>query len=174
MVGDGPEYSAIHHRARQLNVLDKTEFVGKQAKISDYLGISDVSLLPSELESFGLAALEAQACEVPVVASRVGGIPEVINDGETGFMSDVGDTEKMSDDVLTLLNDEEMRRAFGEKGRELAISRYSSEKIIPQYIEFYEKVYSRKRLKTVLKPQIHTDKHRFLRELTGIKRMGRD
>jgi N-acetyl-alpha-D-glucosaminyl L-malate synthase BshA len=140
MVGDGPEYSAVHHRARTLNVLDKLEMVGKQAKIADYLGIADVSLLPSELESFGLAALEAQACEVPVVASRVGGIPEVINDGETGFMSDVGDTEKMSDDVLKLLNDEEMRRAFGAKGRELAVSRYSSEKIIPQYIAFYEKV----------------------------------
>lgn len=144
MVGDGPEYSAIHHRARQLNVLDKTEFVGKQAKISDYLGIADISLLPSELESFGLAALEAQACELPVVASRVGGIPEVINDGETGFMSDVGDTEKMSDDVLRLLNDEEMRLAFGKRGRELAILRYSSEKIIPQYIQFYEKVLAAK------------------------------
>jgi N-acetyl-alpha-D-glucosaminyl L-malate synthase BshA len=144
MVGDGPEYSAIHHRARQLNVLDKTEFVGKQAKISDYLGIADISLLPSELESFGLAALEAQACELPVVASRVGGIPEVINDGETGFMSDVGDTEKMSDDVLRLLNDEEMRLAFGKRGRELAILRYSSEKIIPQYISFYEKVLAAK------------------------------
>ena len=140
MVGDGPEYSAVHHRARVLNVLDKTEFVGKQAKIADYLGVSDVSLLPSELESFGLAALEAQACEVPVVASRVGGIPEVINDGETGFMSDIGDTEKMSDDVLKLLNDEEMRLSFGKRGRELAISRYSSDKIIPQYIAFYEKV----------------------------------
>lgn len=140
MVGDGPEYSAVHHRARVLNVLDKTEFVGKQAKIADYLGVADISLLPSELESFGLAALEAQACEVPVVASRVGGIPEVINDGETGFMSDVGDTEKMSDDVLRLLNDEKMRLSFGKRGRELAISRYSSEKIIPQYIAFYEKV----------------------------------
>ncbi|HEX8639054.1 MAG TPA: glycosyltransferase, partial [Pyrinomonadaceae bacterium] len=130
--------------ARVSNVLDKTVFVGKQAKIADYLGVSDVSLLPSELESFGLAALEAQACEVPVVASRVGGIPEVINDGETGFMSDTGDTEKMSDDVLTLLNDEEMRLSFGSRGRELAISRYSSEKIIPQYIAFYEKVLQRK------------------------------
>jgi glycosyltransferase involved in cell wall biosynthesis len=72
-----------------------------------------------KLESFGLAALEAQACEVPVVASRVGGIPEVINDGETGFMSDIGDTEKMSDDVLLLLNDEETRLSFGKRGREL-------------------------------------------------------
>jgi L-malate glycosyltransferase len=140
MVGDGPEYSAVHHRARTLNVLEKVEFVGKQPKIADYLGVADVSLLPSEMESFGLAALEAQACEVPVVASRVGGIPEVINDGETGFMSDVGDTEKMSDDVLKLLNDDELRQSFGKRGRELAVSRYSSEKIIPQYIAFYEKI----------------------------------
>ena len=72
MVGDGPEYSSVHHRARTLGVLDKTEFVGKQANIADYLGVADVSLLPSDLESFGLAALEAQACEVPVIASRVG------------------------------------------------------------------------------------------------------
>ncbi len=140
MVGDGPEYSAVHHRARTLNVLDKVSFVGKQPKIADYLGVADVSLLPSELESFGLAALEAQACEVPVVASRVGGIPEVINDGESGFMSDVGDTEKMADDVLKLLADDELRQAFGARGRELAVSRYSTEKIIPQYIAFYEKI----------------------------------
>ena len=140
MVGDGPEYSAVHHRARTLNVLEKVAFVGKQPKIADYLGVADVSLLPSELESFGLAALEAQACEVPVVASRVGGIPEVVTDGETGFMSETGDTEKMSEDVLKLLNDDELRAAFGKRGRELSISRYSSEKIIPQYIAFYEKV----------------------------------
>ena len=140
MVGDGPEYSAIHHRARQLDVLEQTVFVGKQARIADYLAAADVFLLPSEQESFGLAALEAQACEVPVVASRVGGIPEVINEGESGFLSDVGDTEKMSEDVLRFLGDEELRRRFGLRGRELAVSRYSSEIVIPQYIGFYEKV----------------------------------
>lgn len=140
MVGDGPEYSAVHHRARQLSVLDETIFVGKQARIADYLAVADVFLLPSEQESFGLAALEAQACEVPVIASRVGGIPEVINEGESGFLSDVGDTEKMSADVLRFLADDEMRRRFGKRGRELAISRYSSDLVIPQYLAFYEKV----------------------------------
>jgi N-acetyl-alpha-D-glucosaminyl L-malate synthase BshA len=139
-VGDGPEYSAVHHRARTLNVLDKTVFVGKQPNIADYLGIADVSLLPSETESFGLAVLEAQACEVPVVASRVGGIPEVVSDGESGFLSEVGNTDKMSDDVLKILNDDELHESFGKKGRELAVSRYSAEKIIPQYIKFYEKI----------------------------------
>ncbi len=140
MVGDGPERAACVYRSTQLKIDKFVIFVGKRENISDYLGISDVFLLPSELESFGLAALEAQACEVPVVASRIGGIPEVVTDGETGFMSEIGNVEKMSDDVVKLLTDEEMRREFGKKGRESAISRYSTEKIIPHYIEFYEKI----------------------------------
>jgi N-acetyl-alpha-D-glucosaminyl L-malate synthase BshA len=140
MVGDGPELSAVTYRAEQLGMNGSVVFVGKQANISDYLGIADVFLLPSELESFGLAALEAQACEVPVIATRIGGIPEVVNDGESGFLSDVGDVEKMSSDTLLLLRDEGLRRSFGEKGRELAVHRYSTSKIIPQYIAFYEKI----------------------------------
>ncbi len=144
MVGDGPERAACYYQATQLGVKDYVEFVGKRENIADYMGIADVFLLPSELESFGLAALEAQACEVPVVASRVGGIPEVVTDGETGFMSDVGDTEKMSEDVLKLLGDETMRRKFGEKAREMSIQRYSAGKIVPQYVAFYEKVLNAK------------------------------
>lgn len=140
MAGDGPELSAVQYRAEQLGVKDETVFVGKQANIADYLGVADVFLLPSELESFGLAALEALACEVPVIATRIGGIPEVVTDGETGFLSDVGDIEKMTEDTLRLLRDEDLRRAFGEKGRESAIQRYSTDKIIPQYIAFYEKI----------------------------------
>lgn len=140
MVGDGPELSAVTYRAEQLGMNGSVVFVGKQANISDYLGIADVFLLPSELESFGLAALEAQACEVPVIATRIGGIPEVVNDGESGFLSDVGDVDKMSADTLHLLGNEELRRGFGEKGRELAVQRYSTSKIIPQYIAFYEKI----------------------------------
>jgi N-acetyl-alpha-D-glucosaminyl L-malate synthase BshA len=140
MVGDGPERSAVAYRAEQLEVKDDVIFVGKQANIPDYLGVADVFLLPSELESFGLAALEAQACEVPVIATRIGGIPEVVSEGETGYLSDVGDVDKMSDDTIKLLKDEDLRRAFGEKARELAVQRYGSDKIIPQYISFYEQV----------------------------------
>ena len=140
MVGDGPERSSVAYRAEQLMVKDDVIFVGKQANIPGYLGVADVFLLPSELESFGLAALEAQACEVPVIATRIGGIPEVVSEGETGYLSDVGDVQKMSDDTLRLLGDEDLRRAFGEKGRELAVQRYGSDKIIPQYIAFYEQV----------------------------------
>jgi N-acetyl-alpha-D-glucosaminyl L-malate synthase BshA len=140
MVGDGPERSACIYRAEQLGMNGHVSFVGKQANIADYMGLADVFLLPSELESFGLAALEAQACEAPVVATRIGGIPEVVNDAESGFLSDVGDIDKMANDTLRLLADENLRRFFGEKGRDLAVQRYSTEKIIPQYIAFYEKV----------------------------------
>ncbi|MEP7075804.1 MAG: N-acetyl-alpha-D-glucosaminyl L-malate synthase BshA [Acidobacteriota bacterium] len=140
MVGDGPELSAVKYRAETLGVGGDTVFVGKKANIADYLGISDVFLLPSELEAFGLAALEAQACELPVIATRIGGIPEVVTDGETGFLSEVGDTGKMSVDTLRLLQSDDLRLAFGAKGRIQAIERYSTEKIIPQYISFYEKV----------------------------------
>lgn len=140
MAGDGPERSAVTYRAEQLGMNGNVAFVGKQANIADYMGVADVFLLPSELESFGLAALEAQACEAPVIATRIGGLPEVINDGETGFLSDVGDIDKMTSDTLRLLGDEKMRRSFGEKGRELAVQRYSTSKIIPQYIAYYEKI----------------------------------
>lgn len=140
MVGDGPELSAARHRARQLNVFESVSFVGKQAKIADYLAIADVFLLPSEQESFGLAALEAMACEVPVVASRVGGVPEVVTDGVDGYLSEIGNTEKMSQDAIGLLQNEELRRAFGVRARQSAVSRYSTALVIPKYIEFYEKI----------------------------------
>ena len=140
MVGDGPERAAVKHHAKVLGVEDDTIFVGKKANIADYLGVSDIFLLPSELESFGLAALEAHACDLPVIATRIGGIPEVVNDGESGYLSDVGDVEKMAADTLKLLNNDDQRIAFGQRGREISVQRYSTQAIIPQYIAFYEKV----------------------------------
>jgi N-acetyl-alpha-D-glucosaminyl L-malate synthase BshA len=143
MVGDGPELGAVRYRGEQLGMKGNIICVGNQANRDEYLGVADIFILPSELESFGLAALEAQACEVPVIATRIGGIPEVVTDGETGYLSDVKDVDKMSHDTLTLLHDERVRRAFGEKGREMAVQRYSTEQIIPHYISFYEKIISR-------------------------------
>ncbi len=140
MVGDGPERSACEYRGQQLGVDEYTNFVGKRDNIADYLAVADIFLLPSESESFGLAALEAQACEVPVVASRIGGIPEVVTDHETGFLSEIGDIEKMSADTFSLLSDRAMHEAFGKRSRELAVSRYSTTEIIPKYISFYERV----------------------------------
>ena len=144
MVGDGSERTNVEHRARCLGVYDKCVFVGKQPKIVDYLSASDVLLLPSEQESFGLAALEAMACEVPVIASRVGGLPEVVTDGETGFLSAVGDVAKMAADAARLLTNPELRRKLGRSARESAVSRYRTDIVIPQYIEFYERVLAKK------------------------------
>ena len=140
MVGDGSERPNCEHRARCLGIYDKCSFVGKQPRIVDYLSVADVLLLPSEQESFGLAALEAMACEVPVIASRVGGLPEVVTDGETGFLSKVGDLDQMANNAARLLADREKLREFGHRARESAISRYRTDVVIPQYIEFYEKV----------------------------------
>ena len=144
MVGDGSERTNVEHRARCLKVDDKITFVGKQPNIVDYLSASDVLLLPSEQESFGLAALEAMACEVPVVASRVGGLPEVVTDGETGFLSDVGEVGKMAEDAGRLLSDPELRRKMGKSARESAISRYRTDTVIPKYIDYYNRVLSKK------------------------------
>jgi N-acetyl-alpha-D-glucosaminyl L-malate synthase BshA len=145
MVGDGSERTNVEHRARCLGVYEKCVFVGKQPNIVDYLSAADVLLLPSEQESFGLAALEAMACEVPVIASRVGGIPEVVTDGETGFLSEVGNVEKMAEDAARLLQDATLRREMGKCARESAVSRYRTDIIIPQYIEFYERVLKKTR-----------------------------
>src|SRR5438105_4238795 len=148
MVGDGSERTNAIHRARCLGVDQATVFVGKQPRIVDYLCAADVLLLPSEQESFGLAALEAMAVEVPVIASRVGGLPEVVDDGETGFLSAVGDVDKMASDAVRLLTDHDLRREMGQRARVSATSRYSTDLIIPQYIKFYERV---------LRPSSHYD-----------------
>jgi N-acetyl-alpha-D-glucosaminyl L-malate synthase BshA len=140
MVGDGSERPNCEHRARCLGIADRCVFVGKQPNIREYLSVADVLLLPSEQESFGLAALEAMACEVPVVATNVGGVPEVVDDGETGYLSPVGDIEKMGADAARLVNDETLRRTMGQRARESATSRYSTDLIIPQYVEFYQRV----------------------------------
>jgi N-acetyl-alpha-D-glucosaminyl L-malate synthase BshA len=140
MVGDGSERQNCEHRARCLGIYDQCSFVGKQPRIVDYLSACDVLLLPSDQESFGLAALEAMACEVPVIASRVGGLPEVVTDGETGYLSTVGDLDKMATDAARLLVDPKMRREMGQRARDSAISRYRTDVVIPQYIDFYEQI----------------------------------
>jgi N-acetyl-alpha-D-glucosaminyl L-malate synthase BshA len=144
MVGDGSERGRAEHRARCLGVESHCTFVGKQPRIVDYLSVADVMLLPSELESFGLAALEAMSCEVPVVASRVGGVPELVTDGETGCLAAVGDVEKMAEDAARLLSDDPARRAMGRRARESALSRYATDLVIPRYLDYYERVLSKR------------------------------
>jgi len=140
MVGDGSERTNAEHRARCLGIYEHCSFVGKQPRIVDYLSVSDVLLLPSEQESFGLAALEAMACEVPVIASKVGGLPEVVTNGETGYLSEVGNVDQMASDAARLLADKKLRVEMGQRARESAISRYRTDVVIPQYIKFYEDV----------------------------------
>ncbi|MCS6805543.1 MAG: N-acetyl-alpha-D-glucosaminyl L-malate synthase BshA [Acidobacteriota bacterium] len=140
MVGDGPDRANAEWLARQRGVADAVHFVGKQPNVPEYLSLADVLLLPSELESFGLAALEAMACEVPVVASRVGGLPEVVDHGETGYLLPVGDVAAMAEAVIHLLQDDSLRQAMGQRARARAIERFSSRKIIPLYEAFYQRV----------------------------------
>jgi N-acetyl-alpha-D-glucosaminyl L-malate synthase BshA len=142
MCGDGPERADAEALAVRLGVTDSVKFVGKQPQeqVRDYLSVADLLLLPSQTESFGLTALEAMACEVPVIATRVGGIPELVEDGGCGYLFEIGDVEAMSAASLRVLNDDAERERLGRRGREIAVSRFTTEKIIPQYEELYRRV----------------------------------
>jgi glycosyltransferase involved in cell wall biosynthesis len=107
--------------------------------MSELLAISDILLLPSELESFGLVALEAMACEVPVIATRVGGIPEVVQDGVDGFLYDVGDVNSMADGCLSILKNPELRQGLGRAARDHATKEFCASKIVLRYEELYRR-----------------------------------
>ena len=143
MIGDGPERSAAEYQARKKGIRDRVHFVGKQDNVQTKLAISDVMLMPSELESFGLAALEAMACKVPSIATRVGGVPELIDHGKTGFLTEVGDVDAMAHHALELLDDPERLKVMGETARFEAQSRFCSTSIIEKYIDYYARVLER-------------------------------
>jgi L-malate glycosyltransferase len=140
MVGDGPERSNAEWLARDKGVDRQIYFLGKQDNIEELIGISDLLLLPSETESFGLVALEAMACEVPVVASKVGGLPEVVTDGEDGFLVEARDVDKMAERAVFVLESESRRRIMGKNAREKARLNFCSTRIIPFYENYYWKV----------------------------------
>ena len=137
-VGDGPERSTAEDLSRELGVSEDVLFVGKQEQMEDILAIADVFLLTSEYESFGLAALEAMAAKVPVVSTNAGGLGEINIHGETGMLSKVGDTESMSQQVLTLLQDEQTLKSFRANAYKQAC-KFDIHHIVPQY----EKLYAR-------------------------------
>lgn len=143
LMGDGPERSPAEWLAVQKGIHNDVIFLGKQEQIGEKLAIADVLLLPSQLESFGLAALEAMASEVVPIATRVGGVPEVIEHGKTGFLSDVGDVDAMAGYAIEILNDEARLEQMGKACRRAAGERFSAKKIIPQYEEFYRLVLER-------------------------------
>jgi N-acetyl-alpha-D-glucosaminyl L-malate synthase BshA len=143
LIGDGPDRSVAEWLAVQKGIHEDVLFLGKQDQVQEKLGIADIMLMPSELESFGLAALEAMACEVVPIATRAGGVPEVIEGGSSGYLAEVGDVETMASYAIALLNDEARLRAMGKQARAVAQSRFCSSKIVPQYEEFYRRVLER-------------------------------
>ncbi|HIC52712.1 MAG TPA: N-acetyl-alpha-D-glucosaminyl L-malate synthase BshA [Gemmatimonadetes bacterium] len=143
LVGDGPERPRVLMRAEELGVRDRVMFLGKHTSVHEVLSCADLFLLPSASESFGLVALEAMACGAPVVASNVGGLPEVIEHGTSGYMFDVGDIDAMAEAGLRIMGDDEHWRSLSEAGRALAEERFSSERVVPQYERYYEQVLRR-------------------------------
>ena len=143
MIGDGPERSSAEWLAVKKGIHKKVDFLGKQDRISEKLAVADVMLLPSQLESFGLAALEAMACEVVPITTNEGGLPEVVDHGKTGFLAPVGDVETMANYAIEILSDEKKLREMGEQARASAQARFCASKIIPMYERFYRGVLDR-------------------------------
>jgi len=115
-------------------------FLGKQERVNELLPLADLMLMPSEMESFGLAALEAMACKVPAIATRVGGVPELIDDGETGLLYPVGDVDGMAKGALSLLSDRPRLEAMREAARKMAQKRFCASLVVPRYVRYYEEV----------------------------------
>jgi len=142
LVGDGPDLPAACRRAREYGLSADVEPLGEQELVVPLLSISDVCLLPSSQESFGVAALEAMACEVPVVASRVGGLPEVITHDETGFLHDPDDLIGMTESAINLLTDTVLHQRISTGGWRAVHERFCADEIVPRYEAYYEEVMS--------------------------------
>jgi N-acetyl-alpha-D-glucosaminyl L-malate synthase BshA len=143
MIGDGPDRSGAEWLARRKGIRDRVHFLGKQDNVQTKLAISDIMLMPSELESFGLAALEGMACKVPSIATDVGGVPELIEHGKSGYLADVGDIDMMARCAIELLRDPEKLKVMGETARFEAQSRFCATSIIEKYINYYARVLER-------------------------------
>ncbi|UJL48077.1 N-acetyl-alpha-D-glucosaminyl L-malate synthase BshA [Virgibacillus sp. NKC19-16] len=140
LVGDGPEYADANELVHKLGLTDSVLFLGKQKNISDLLSISDLKLLLSDKESFGLVLLEAMSCEVPCIGTNVGGIPEVIRHNETGYIIELGDLESAADHAVQLLSDQDLLEQFSKNALHHARNNFHSEKIVKQYSNLYDKI----------------------------------
>ena len=140
LVGDGPDLPAACRRARECGLSADVEPLGEQELVVPLLSISDLCLLPSSQESFGVAALEAMACEVPVVASRVGGLPEVITHGQTGLLHDPDDLAGMAESAVDLLTDTDLHQRIAASGWRAVSERFCADEIVPRYEAYYEEV----------------------------------
>jgi N-acetyl-alpha-D-glucosaminyl L-malate synthase BshA len=140
LIGDGPERSAAEYLAKRMGIGDRVECLGKQENVHELLPLADLMLMPSEMESFGLAALEAMACHVPTIATRVGGVPELIDDGKSGLLFEVGDIAGMSESAIELLSDSTRLDEMAAAARRTAQDRFCASRIIPLYERFYESI----------------------------------
>ena len=142
LVGDGPERPRLERMTRELGLYEHVRFLGKQDAVEEILAVADLFLIPSSNESFGLAALEAMACEVPVISSNAGGLPEVNIHGVTGCVADVGDYESMAQHALMLLEDESLLKQYSHNAL-MQARKFDISIVLPQYEAYYEKVVSR-------------------------------
>jgi N-acetyl-alpha-D-glucosaminyl L-malate synthase BshA len=140
MIGDGPERSRVEAFARTHDLRDRVLFLGNVPNLEEVLGACHLFLLPSESESFGMAALEAMTSEVVVIATNTGGLPEVVVEGETGYLLEVGDVAGMAARGIEILRDDALRHRMGKRAREIAVERFDEQKIVPQYRALYERV----------------------------------
>ena len=148
MIGDGPDRGAAEYAVRKKRLAKDVLFLGKQDRVHEKLVLADLFLLPSDLESFGLAALEAMACEVPVIATNVGGVPEVVENGVDGYLVEPGDVAGAARHAIEILSRADRGREMGLRARANAQKKFCASDIIPRYERFYERVVSESRATT--------------------------
>lgn len=144
LIGDGPDLSKALLLSRELKIENRIISLGGQDYVENLLPLADLFLLPSEQESFGLVALEAMSCGVPVIATNVGGLPEVVLNGENGYLCDLGDVKHMADKGVEILSDENKLTIFREKCRERAVKKFDSKLIVPLYEKYYQRIVNSK------------------------------
>jgi N-acetyl-alpha-D-glucosaminyl L-malate synthase BshA len=140
LVGDGPDRSNCENLVRELGIQQNVKFLGKQSELVEILSCADLFLMPSQSESFGLSALEAMACEVPVISSSVGGLPELVVHNQTGYIAEIGDVERMAKYAIDLLTNEGKWKMFAAEGRKRAVEMFHVNKIVDEYERYYQKV----------------------------------
>lgn len=140
LAGDGPERTECERLVRELNIKEDVYFLGKQEAVVDILNASDLFIMPSQSESFGLSALEAMACGVPTITTSIGGLPELVIHNETGFIAEIGDLERMAKYAIDLLSNPNKYKKFSENARKRAVEFFNKDKIVNQYEEFYQRI----------------------------------
>lgn len=149
LVGDGPDRSSCEILARELGIFNDIKFLGKQSELVPLLSASHLFIIPSQSESFGLSALEAMACELPVISSSVGGLPELVVHGETGYIAEIGDVARMAKYAVDLLTNEPRYKLFAAAARKRAVEVFSAEKVVDMYERYYERVLSQRSITAI-------------------------